>query len=344
MIVTTKVRAFVTGATGFVGSHLARALIDRGAEVRALVRPTSDDGLLERLGAERVVGSLEDTGTLARAAAGADVVFHLAAATRARSESEYGRVNATGTRTLIDAVLDADGPRPRRIVYLSSLAASGPCIDGRPVRASDTPRPLTAYGRSKLAGERAVLDAAGRGLETVVVRAPAVYGPGDADLFRFFRMAALGVLPVPRGPTRPVQLLFVEDLAEALIQAAAAPAAHGIYHVAEPRAYAWEEVARMIGRAVGRPAARVVRIPAMLVRAAAAIGETAAGLVGRATIFNGDKALELLAPGWLCETARARAELGFLAPTSLADGLARTAAWYDDHGWLRIGKRSKTES
>lgn len=331
---TTRRRAFLTGATGFVGSHLAEALVGRGVDVRALVRPTSDTRLLERLGVERVRGTIADDATLARAAADADVVFHLAALTRARSVAAYDRVNAAGTRTLVDA-LRGGGPRPHRIVYLSSLAAVGPCVDGRPVQVQDPPRPLTAYGRSKLAGERAIANATDNGIEAVVLRAPAVYGPGDRDLFRFFRLASYGVLPVPRGPERPVQLLHVRDLVEALIAAATTPGAAGTYHVAEDRSYAWEEVARLIGRAVGRPGASVIRVPPTLVRLAAALGEAAAGTMGRTTIFNRDKARELLAPGWLCETERARRDLGFIASIPLSEGLTETATWYREHGWLR---------
>lgn len=328
-------RAFLTGATGFVGSHLAEALVDRGVEVRALVRSTSDTRQLERLGVERIEGSITDADVLAAAAADADVVFHLAALTRARSAAAYDRVNAVGTRTLVDAACGAGGRRPHRIVYLSSLAAVGPCIQGRPVRAEDSPRPLTAYGRSKLAGERAVAARARDGIGTVILRAPAVYGPADRDLLRFFRIASYGVLPVPRGPERPVQLLYVGDLVEALVAAATAPDANGLFHVAEAEVYAWEEVARRIGRAVGRPDARVVRVPEAVVHLAAAVGQAAASAAGRTTIFNREKARELLAPGWLCETERAERELGFVAQTQLTSGLVMTASWYREHGWLR---------
>lgn len=322
----------VTGATGFVGSHLVELLSARDLPLRALVRPTSDVSLLDRLGVARVQGALGDPAALARAVEGTDVVVHLAALTRARTAAEYRRVNVDGTRALVDAVSSAERG-PRRLVYLSSLAAAGPAASGRPVRADDVPRPLTDYGRSKLAGERVCLDAAGDDLRVVVLRAPAVYGPRDGDLFTYFRFAAQGLLPVPRGPERPVQLIHAADLAEALVRAATAPAAGGLYHVAEARAYPWEDVASLIAKAVDRPA-RVVRVPGTLVRAAAATTELAARLVGRAAVFNRDKARELLAPGWLCETDRASRELGFTARTPLPDGLMQTADWYRAQGWL----------
>ncbi|HEX7088985.1 MAG TPA: NAD-dependent epimerase/dehydratase family protein [Longimicrobiales bacterium] len=323
----------VTGATGFVGWHLLGVLAVRGVRVRALVRPQSDTTRLEAVGAEVVVGGgLEDREAVARAVDGVGVVLHLAAATRARGEAEYRRANADGTRVLLEAVRASRG-RVRRVVYLSTLAAVGPSVDGRPVTAAETPRPLTAYGRSKLAGERICLEAAEEGIEVVVLRAPAVYGPRDRDLLTFFRLAARGLLPVPAGDERRLQLVHVADLAEALVCGATAPGAAGVYHIADPRPYSWREVVEEVARAVGRRA-RMVRVPGALVHAAALASEWSAALGGRATIFNRDKARELLAPGWLCETEAARRDLGFEARIPLPQGLAETAAWYRAAGWL----------
>lgn len=321
----------VTGGTGFVGSHLVEALSAQEMRLRVLVRRTGDVTRLTELGAELIEGGLDDPATLARAVCDADVVFHLAAVTRARSESEYNRVNAEGTYALVHAVLEAR-PRPRRLIYLSSLAAAGPAGDGQPVGPNDLPRPVTAYGRSKLAGEQVCLAAVGE-LEVVVLRAPAVYGPRDRDLFLYFWLAARGILPVPAGPDHSVQLIHVNDLAEALVRAATMPGAAGVYHVAEPRSYAWSEIAACIARAVGQDV-RVVQVPQWLVRAAAAASEFRAAAAGRATIFNREKARELLASGWLCETEAAKRDLGFEARIPLPKGLAETAAWYREQGWL----------
>lgn len=299
-----------------------------------MVRSTSDRARvewLERLGVERVVGGVDDEAVLRRAVEGVDVVFHLAAATSARDEAGYARVNAEGTRRVVEAALGAESG-PSRLVYLSSLAAVGPAVAGRPVSAMDSPRPLTAYGRSKLAGEAACLGAGG-GLEVVVLRAPAVYGPGDRELLRVFRLASLGLLPVPTGPARPLQLVHVRDLAEAMVRVGEAARCSGVFHAAEPRAYGWAEVTELVARAVGRRGVRLP-VPATMLRGAAALSEWAAALGGRSTVFNRDKARELLAPGWLCETEALRREVGFEASIPLAEGLAETAAWYRARRWL----------
>lgn len=323
-------RAFVTGATGFVGSHLTDLLLERGWTVTALVRPTSDVRRLQRPGVRTVVADL-DADRLPQLMSGHDVVCHLAAATRARTEAEYQRVNVEGTRAVADAVARA-APRPRRLVYLSSMAAAGPSSGVRPVHEADAPHPITAYGRSKLAAERLCLER--DEIDAIALRPPAVYGPRDRDLFTFFRFARWGIMPLPAGPDRPVQLIHVRDLARAIVTAAQARSDERLYHVADARSYAWTEVAGMIGAATGGRRPLNVRVPRPLIRGAAALSEAAAAALGRATIFNRDKARELLAAGWLCSTRRAERELGFRTQIDLESGLRETAQWYRRKGWL----------
>ncbi|MGQ0560844.1 MAG: NAD-dependent epimerase/dehydratase family protein [Gemmatimonadota bacterium] len=321
----------VTGATGFVGSHVVEAARGQPFRLRALVRKQSDAEKLERQGVSCVRGSLADAAALREAVSGADAVLHLAAATRARSMDEYQRANAAGTQAVAEAILAAS-PRPKRLVYLSSLAAAGPSYDERPVTRADAPRPLTAYGRTKLAGEKICEAVAGIG-EVVILRAPAVYGPRDRDVYEFFRMARRGVVLLPGGPERRLQMLHAADLARALILAGTRAGVRGLYHIAEPQAYSMGDMAAMVARAVGTKA-RIVRLPGALIASAAAASETVARLFGRSTIFNRDKARELLAPGWLCETELARRDFGFEAQIPLQAGLAETARWYFENGWL----------
>lgn len=324
----------ITGATGFVGSHLLDLLGGSGhipgSSIRVMVRPTSDLSRLQGLEVESVTGNLTDDSSLRSAVSGVELVLHLAALTRARNEEEFRAANENGTRMLFQAAARAGNCR--RFVYVSSLAATGPAVLGKPVRGTDTPHPLTAYGRSKLAGESACLEADGE-MEVVILRPPAVYGPRDKDLLAFFQLASRGILPIPMGPARPLQMIFVSDLARAIRAAALQGEARGIYHVAESEAYDWAEVLELIARAVQRKGRRIP-VPQTLLKIAGQVNGALGRALGRPQIFDGDKVRELLAPGWLCETERAAQELDFTATTPLEDGLRETVEWYRETGWL----------
>jgi nucleoside-diphosphate-sugar epimerase len=326
-----KPRVLITGATGFVGSHVAERLASQGTPLRALVRTPAKAEFLRSLDADLVEGALDRPESLARAVDGVDVIVHIAAATHAKSAADFHRINEQGTRDLIRAAQRADS-RPRRFVYLSSLAAAGPSPDGRPIGPRDEPRPLTAYGRSKLAGEVAALEASAE-WQVAILRAPAVYGPRDPELFRFFRLAAWGIMPVPAGPARRLQLVNVADLADAIVLAALDSQAVGLFHIAEPTPYEWTEVTRLMAGALGKRA-RTFPVPRLVLAAAATLSEGASRLAGRSSVFNREKVLELLAPAWLCETETARAAFGFEAKVALPEGLRQTAQWYRNNGWL----------
>jgi dihydroflavonol-4-reductase len=322
--------ALVTGATGFIGRHLVDRLTADGWSVRALVRRSSDVRHLSAAGVALVEGDLLGQETLARAVEGAEVVFHLAAVTAARSEQEYERVNTEGTRRVVDAVRAA-GSGTNRLVYLSSYAAVGPSLPDRPRRSSDPPAPLTAYGRTKLAGERLVREAERDGVQVLVVRAPAVYGPGDRALLPYFRLVRWRLAPVPGGGERRLHLIFAPDLAEALRRAA--DSAPGPFAVAEPVEHRWVDVVAAIGTALDRNPLRF-RIPAPLVRSAAIGTETLGKVAGRAVPFNREKAEEMLAPAWTCDLAGSEHLLPADCVTPLAEGLERTVRWYIRQGWL----------
>jgi dihydroflavonol-4-reductase len=320
-------RALITGATGFVGSHLAEHLTGQGWLVRALVRATSDTRLLEELGVKTVVGDLGAVASVAGAARDCEVVYHLAAATFERDEASFVRANVEVTAAVVEGVLAAGVPR---LVYLSSYAACGPGSRARPRSLSQPPAPLTAYGRTKLAGEDAVRAASARGLTTVIVRAPAVFGPRDRALLSYFQMVRWWLAPAPGGEERELHLVYAPDLARALVRAARAPA--GTFPVADPRVYRWSELVDAMAAALDRRPLRP-RLPVPLVRVAARVTEAVGGLAGKTVTFNREKAEEMLAEGWVCEAPSSE----LLPPgevTPLQEAMAETARWYTRQGWL----------
>lgn len=324
--------ALVTGASGFVGSHLVEVLLGRGWRVRCLVRGTTN---LRWLPAERIAlahADLRDD-TPAGAAAlddalrGATVVFHLAALTSAATDAEYYRVNVAGTARLAASVArTAEGTR---FVFCSSLAAAGPPRPGRPAREEDEARPKSAYGRSKLDAERVLGDA---GVPHVVVRPPAVYGPRDVDILAAFRLAARGLALRLAPPGQRLSLVHASDLARGLAMAAEQSAC-GLYYLSDGAVHTWEEVTAGIAAAVGRRV-RVVPVPRAAALLAAHLDRGRARALRRKPLLTPDRVRELAAPEWTCDDTRARRELGYASRVALADGLRQTAAWYRARGWL----------
>jgi nucleoside-diphosphate-sugar epimerase len=326
------VRALVTGATGFVGSHLAAGLVASGVEVVALARRADQEAFVAELGARVVRGSLEDDASLRAAAAGVDVVYHVAGLTSG-GERELLAANAAGTARLA-AAARAAAPGLRRFLYVSSLAAVGPTERGGRLTEASPCRPVTAYGRSKLAGEAAI---AAADLPWTITRPAVVYGPRDRELLRLFRIVRLGFAPVFGLGRQELSLVYVDDLVAALRRAAEEPAAlRRTYHLAHPDVVTARDLATIIGRAVrGGRAPWVVPVPgAVAAPIVRAIGRAAAA-AGRRTVVTADKMAEFLAPGWGTSVELAARDLGWRAAHDLASGVAATAEWYRDEGWLR---------
>jgi len=326
-------RVLVTGATGFVGSHLAERLCHEGAAVACLVRPTSRLTALEGLPVETRVGTLEDADSLARAAADAQIVFHVAGITRARTPEAYLRANAEATARLVDAVARSC-PGLRRFVYVSSLAAVGPAPTPEPLDETADPRPLPGYGASKLAGEHAVLAARDR-LPVTIVRPPAVYGPRDPNFIALFRTARrLRLAPVIGGRDKMLSMVHAADLADGLWRAATTDAAVGQTYFIASGTHTWGDIVAALAAALGRRV-RVLPIPSLVARLIGEIGELRWTLTGKPQIICRRKIRDLLAPRWICTWAKAEHQLGYRPAMRLEEGFRQTAEWYAREGWLQ---------
>jgi nucleoside-diphosphate-sugar epimerase len=320
-------KALVTGGTGFVGSHLLEALLRRGDAVRALVRSPAKANALGLEGVEWIRGDLDDPEALARAAEGCDAVYHVAGLVMARSEAEFHAVNVTGTRRLLDAA----APFGPRFVLVSSLAAGGPTVAGRPLSGGEPPRPVTAYGRTKLAAEAAVREGP---LPWTIIRPPAVYGPRDREMFRIFQSARLGMAPVFGEGNQELSLVFGPDLAEAIVAAGTAPAAlGGTYYASHPDITTTERLIRRMAEVMGSRV-RIVKVPFALGRAVLHVTGAAARLANRATMLTADKGNELFQPAWTCDPSPLTEATGWRAAHGLEQGIRRSIAWYQEAGWL----------
>jgi nucleoside-diphosphate-sugar epimerase len=320
--------ALVTGASGFVGSHLVDALVAVRWRVRCLIRRTSDLRWVPTERVELAYAGLEEPGALASALTGVDVVFHIAGVTSTLAREGYTRVNVEGTRRLLEAMSErAPGAL---LVLCSSLAAAGPARQGRPLTESDPPSPIGPYGESKLAAERLVMAS---GLRHVIVRPAAVYGPRDRDVLHAFRLAARGWAPRVGPRDQRLSMVHVRDLAGGFLAAAERGAGRGVYYISNGAIYTWEEITGAIAAAVGRRV-RAVPVPLPLARAASLGSHLLARCTGCKPLLTPDRVRDLAQPDWSCEATRARVELGYEPSVPLPAGVRETAAWYRAHGWL----------
>lgn len=329
----------VTGAAGFIGQHLVHGLRESGAEVTALVRRHSQAERLKKQQTKVVVGDLSDRDKLRQAVDGVDGIFHLASAVSTRSAKQSREVNVTGTGLLAEVA--AGQLTPPKLVYVSSLAAAGPSGEA-PHRESDPSRPVSAYGKTKLAAEQSLAAFADR-MPISIARPPGVFGPGDRNLLTLYKSIQSGWNAYAVSANYEYSFVSVTDLVEGLLAISKSgqrippggELSAGTYYLADPQAMSFRELGDVIGQIVGARRVRHLRIPAGGCWALATFPEMWQRLSGAKTYFNYDKVREATAGSWVCSVEKAKQDLRFEPRMGLVERLAETYEWYCGQGWLK---------
>jgi nucleoside-diphosphate-sugar epimerase len=324
--------AVVTGANGFVGSHLVDYLLEKNYEVRCIVRKTSD---LKWLSGKNVkifdCGLLDDKG-LNSAFNNADYIYHVAGVVKSKKPEGYFMGNVDTTDTLLKAALK-NASTIKKIVIVSSLTAVGPSKNGIPVNEKDECLPITTYGRSKLAQENLAKSYMDK-LPITICRAPAVFGERDTEIFIFFQTFNRGLMTTIGFDKKLVSLIHVRDLVEGFYLAAKNDKSKSeTYFISSEEFYTWEQVGIICEKIFSKKPLKI-KIPHSIVYSVAGISQFLSIFSKKAATLNVEKAKDITQNAWICDTSKAIRDLGYHQKISLEEGIKRTVDWYKQMKWL----------
>ncbi|MCB9234787.1 MAG: NAD(P)-dependent oxidoreductase [Bacteroidia bacterium] len=324
-------KIFVTGATGFIGRSLCTALHAAGHELTVLLRSPKKLSLLPS-----GVGVIEgDLGLFRKpdlVLPEFEVVIHLAAVIAGKNEADYFQTNFDSVVDVVEC-LKRQSWRPKNFVFASSLAAAGPSPKGKVWTEADPGHPIDAYGKAKLKAEEYL---AQQDFPTTSFRPTIVLGPGDEASFTLYKMARTGIGFIPGGPPQQITFVFVSDLARAIQLMVPRPEnapLHRVYFVNHPRFITNQELMLVVGKALGKDLT-LIRMPHFLLKSASLLMTGLSGIFGFQNQLDEKQYLQMVAPAFLCSSAKLEQELGWQAEMDFEAGLADAVKGYREMGWL----------
>lgn len=328
----TKFTSLVTGASGFVGSHLVDKLLELNHNVRIIARKESKLKWIDTSRVEIFNCDYENISLLKEALSNVDFIFHVAGVIKAKSKDIYYKGNVEVTRNLLKATKEAN-TNLKKFVFISSQAASGPGLENQPKTEEMECNPVTTYGKSKLEAEKVVKSYEGE-IPFTIIRPSAVYGPRDPEILLFFQTLKKGIQPMVGFSEKYVSLVHVQDLIEGILLAAFSESSlNQTYFISSEKGYGWEEIGNLSSKILGKRVIKI-RIPHFMVYSVAAISQFLSYFKNEATILNLEKAREMVQSNWVCSVEKAKKELGYSQKINLEDGIKQTVDWYIKNNWL----------
>lgn len=326
-------KALVTGGTGFVGSHLTEKLLEKGWNVKCFTRKTSNLRWLKNLNVEIVCGSFFDDSSLKKAVEDVDYIFHIAGAVMSKTKQGYFISNQIATKNLAEAAIKYN-KNLKRFIYLSSQTVYGPSLNGEPTKETDDCKPITTYGKSKLAAEKELLNLSEE-LPLTIIRPPAIYGPRDEAIYQYFLAVSKGLISLIGFSDKYISIIHSHDLVNGIMLAAENENAVGeIYNISSEKYYSWKEIGDICKKAIGRKTF-TIRLPHFLVYTVAAFSQLFGYLTTKGAVFNIEKARDFTQKYWILSPEKAIKQLGFKQEVSLEDGIKSTIEWYKQNGWMK---------
>lgn len=324
--------AFVTGGTGFVGSHLVERLLENGYHVKCLVRDPNKLKWLNGKAIEVVPGSLKDIDALKKGIAGTTIVYHCAGVLFGKTEESFIKGNLEGTQNIINTCLEVN-PGLDRFLYVGTLAAVGPSKDETPLTEESPCRPLTWYGKSKLESEKYVRSHMDK-LKTTIIRPGAVYGPRDYAVYEVFKASKSGInMKIGKEDTF-ASFIHVDDLVTAIYESSISDNTVGqVYFAVNDDYNKSSDIARYAIKSLGKKE-KTIRIPHSILKLVASVSEIFGKITNKEVVINHQKVIELTQKYWIASNRKAKDDFAFQPRWALEAGVQMTTEWYKKEGWL----------
>lgn len=326
-----KIVSFVTGANGFVGSHLVDYLLEQGHEVHAIVRASSNLQWLDGKNVSLHTCGLNSAEDLKLAFQGANYIYHIAGVVKALTKDGFMKGNVEMTRNVMEAAAHISSIK--RVLVTSSMAATGYAEMGSDVDENSPLRPIEPYGDSKVAQEEVAKEYADR-VPSTIVRPPGVYGPRDTEIFAFFKAINNGVSAMMGFTAKEMSLIHVRDLVQGMFQAATNENSVGeVYFLGSLECYNWKQLGDYASKAMNKKT-WTIKIPHFVIFILGFFGQILESWFGMDVALNKDRAYRITRPSWYCNSGKAVKELGFQQTVPIEEGFKSTIDWYKEKGWL----------
>jgi dihydroflavonol-4-reductase len=331
-LIKSMAKILLTGATGFVGSHIAQYLSKQNHEVICLIRDASKIRWIKELPLRICQGSLYDSQTYRNLLSESEYVLHVAGVTKAKKMDDYFLGNFETTKRLLETTKDM-AKRLKKFLLVSSQAAVGPSPSDQPIDESFPCQPVSSYGKSKLMAEQITLDYK-EIFPITIIRPPAVYGPRDTDVYLIFKYISKGINLRVGEVDQLVSIVYVEDLVKGIVEAAYSPKTSGkIYFLCEDTCYRWSQVARLSGEILNKKYL-TIKLPYIIAYTLAFTIENTLSWTNKTTILSREKMREIKHPYWVISPQRAKRDFGYQTGYPLSDGIRHTLKWYKENGWI----------
>ena len=325
-------KALITGATGFVGSHLADKLLEKNYEVYCLRRKTSSTKWLDGKNVRYVDGDLFSNEALEKCIKEMNYIFHVAGVVKAKTKEGFFHDNYESTKNLLE-ITNIVNPNIKKFIFVSSLAATGPAMTEKPTDENTKPAPITTYGISKLKAEEEVLKYKDK-FPVTIISPPAVFGPRDTEILIYFKTFSRGLNSIIGFDAKYLSLVYVEDLADGIILAAESDKANGQkYFLSFDKAYNWDEIGNITSKLLGKKAIKI-RLPHSVVYSVGYLAELFSTFSRKPATLNLEKCKDITQLRWVCSNEKAKRELGFKPKYTIEESFKKTIDWYKEMKWI----------